>query len=77
MTQEKTILVTNDDGIRSYGLIAAANALKDLGKVVIVASSVQKSGVGRSCSNPYEFQAFELRNMKRMQSPEHLLMRCS
>lgn len=50
MTQEKTILVTNDDGIRSYGLIAAANALKDLGKVVIVASSVQKSGVGRSLS---------------------------
>lgn len=50
MTQEKTILVTNDDGIRSYGLIAAANALKDLGKVVIVAPSVQKSGVGRSLS---------------------------
>jgi len=50
MTQEKTILITNDDGIRSYGLIALANALKDLGKLVIVAPSVQKSGVGRSLS---------------------------
>ncbi len=50
MTQEKTILITNDDGIRSFGLIAVANALKDLGKIVIVAPSVQKSGVGRSLS---------------------------
>jgi 5'-nucleotidase len=50
MTQEKTILITNDDGIRSYGLIAVANALKDLGRLVIVAPSVQKSGVGRSLS---------------------------
>jgi 5'/3'-nucleotidase len=50
MTQEKTILVTNDDGIRSYGLVAVANALKDLGKLVIVAPSVQRSGVGRSLS---------------------------
>lgn len=50
MTQEKTILITNDDGIRSYGLIALANALKDLGRLVIVAPSVQKSGVGRSLS---------------------------
>jgi 5'-nucleotidase len=50
MTQEKTILITNDDGIRSYGLIAVANALKDLGRLVIVAPSVQKSGVSRSLS---------------------------
>ena len=50
MAQEKTILITNDDGIRSYGLVALANALKDLGRLVIVAPSVQKSGVGRSLS---------------------------
>jgi 5'-nucleotidase len=50
MTEEKTILITNDDGIRAYGLVAVANTLKDLGRLVIVAPSVQKSGVGRSLS---------------------------
>ena len=50
MSQEKTILITNDDGIRSLGLVAAANALSDLGRLIIVAPSVQKSGVGRSLS---------------------------
>jgi len=50
MSQEKTILITNDDGIRSLGLVAAANALSDLGRLILVAPSVQKSGVGRSLS---------------------------
>lgn len=50
MASEKTILITNDDGIRSYGLVAAANALKELGRIVVVAPSTQKSGVGRSLS---------------------------
>jgi 5'-nucleotidase len=50
MTEEKTILITNDDGIRAYGLVAVANALTNLGRLVIVAPSIQKSGVGRSLS---------------------------
>jgi len=50
MSRETTILLINDDGIRSGGLVVAANALKNLGRVVIVAPSVQKSGVGRSLS---------------------------
>ena len=50
MSQEKTILITNDDGIRSLGRVAAANALSDLGRLILVAPSVQKSGVGRSLS---------------------------
>jgi 5'/3'-nucleotidase SurE len=67
------------DGIRSYGLIAAANALKDLGKAVIVAPSVQKSGVGRSLSlfEPVRVSGVRIKEHERMQSPEHLLMRCS
>jgi len=50
MSHEKTILITNDDGIRSLGLLAVANALRDLGRLIIVAPAVQKSGVGRSLS---------------------------
>lgn len=43
-----TILVTNDDGVRSPGLLAAAEALLPLGRVVIVAPRQQVSGTGRS-----------------------------
>ena len=42
------ILVTNDDGIASLGLSAAARSVLDLGEVWVVAPRVQQSGVGRS-----------------------------
>ena len=50
MSSEKTILIINDDGIRSRGLVQTARALSDLGRIVLVAPLVQKSGVGRSLS---------------------------
>lgn len=46
----KRILVTNDDGVYASGLHAAAKSVSDLGDVVVVAPSGQKSGVGRSVS---------------------------
>jgi len=42
------ILVTNDDGIGSPGLLAALRAVRDLGEVWVVAPRVQQSGSGRS-----------------------------
>jgi 5'-nucleotidase len=42
------ILLTNDDGIRSPGLWAAAAALSDLGFVTVTAPRDQASGMGRS-----------------------------
>jgi len=42
------ILVTNDDGIDSPGLAAAAEALSALGDLLIVAPYRQQSGMGRS-----------------------------
>jgi len=44
----KNILITNDDGVNSKGILAAAEAVKDLGNVTIVAPMKQKSGAGRS-----------------------------
>ncbi|MBM4459691.1 MAG: 5'/3'-nucleotidase SurE [Chloroflexi bacterium] len=41
------ILLTNDDGIRSPGLLAAARAVCDLADLLIVAPAVQQSGMGR------------------------------
>lgn len=45
---KKQILLTNDDGIRSPGLWAAAEALSALGFVTVAAPREQSSGMGRS-----------------------------
>ncbi|MBM2843814.1 MAG: surE, partial [Anaerolineales bacterium] len=45
---KRTILLTNDDGIGSPGLWAAAEALSSLGFVTVVAPHEQQSGSGRS-----------------------------
>jgi 5'-nucleotidase len=46
----KSILIINDDGVKSEGIRAAAEAVQGLGKVTIVAPLSQRSGVGRSLS---------------------------
>lgn len=48
---KKQILLTNDDGIRSPGLWAAAEALSALGFVTVAAPRLQSSGMGRSLPN--------------------------
>jgi 5'-nucleotidase len=51
---EPQILLTNDDGIQSPGLWAAAEALDELGFVTVIAPREQASGTGRSFSNKYD-----------------------
>jgi len=41
------ILITNDDGIHSPGLSAAAEAVQDLGEILVVAPRHQQTGAGR------------------------------
>lgn len=48
MTTRPLILITNDDGVDSPGLHASAQAVADLGDLLIVAPSIQQSGSGRS-----------------------------
>jgi 5'-nucleotidase len=45
---EKLILLTNDDGIDSPGLWAAAEALSDIGRVTVVAPREQHTSASRS-----------------------------
>ena len=44
------ILVTNDDGYRSKGIIAVASALRAVGDVTVVAPDDDRSGVGHALS---------------------------
>ena len=48
MAKKPLILLTNDDGITSPGLLAAVKAAVTLGDVLIVAPKTQQTGAGRS-----------------------------
>jgi 5'-nucleotidase len=50
MSQRPKILVTNDDGYTSFGIIAIAEALQTIGDVTVVAPEQDMSGVGHSIS---------------------------
>lgn len=44
----KEILITNDDGYESEGLLALIDAVKDFGHITVVAPSTEKSACGHS-----------------------------
>lgn len=59
MAEKKLVLLTNDDGIRSPGLWAAAEALEPLGFVTVVAPREQSTGTGRSMPASSEGRLYE------------------
>jgi 5'-nucleotidase len=48
MTERPLLLITNDDGVHSPGLLAAAEAVADLGELLIVAPATQQTSMGRA-----------------------------
>lgn len=48
MSQEKTILITNDDGIISKGIKSLIEVAKDFGRVIVVAPDKPQSGMGHA-----------------------------
>ena len=44
----RRILVTNDDGYRSEGIVALADALRPLGEVIVVAPVLEASAIGHA-----------------------------
>ena len=58
MTHAPLILITNDDGIASKGILAAAEACTPLGEVLICAPLNQQSGAGRSMPPTFEGRIF-------------------
>ena len=60
MTSRPKILVTNDDGVDSPGIVALADALRDVGEVTVVAPDRDNSGVGHSISIHHPVRVHEL-----------------
>ena len=48
MKEEKLILVTNDDGYDSKGLVAAVEVARAFGRVVVVAPETTQSGMSQA-----------------------------
>ena len=48
------IAITNDDGIDSPGLRAAAKAVADMGEVIVIAPTNQQTGMGRSLTGDHD-----------------------
>jgi 5'-nucleotidase len=55
------ILVTNDDGVYSPGIVALADALAQLGRTVVVAPDRERSAVGHSLTLHHPLRAEEIR----------------
>jgi 5'-nucleotidase len=57
------ILVTNDDGIRSKGLLELVKALSSVGNVHVVAPDRERSGVGHAVTMHRPLRVTEVRNI--------------
>ncbi len=56
----KKILITNDDGINSNGIIRLAEAAKEFGEVWVVAPDTERSGASHSVILRHSFDAWEV-----------------
>ncbi len=59
MAEKPVVLFTNDDGIGSPGLWAAAEAFADIAELLVVAPREQQSGMGRSLPVTSEGRIYE------------------
>jgi 5'-nucleotidase len=57
----KTILITNDDGIHSPGLLALQQALAELGRTIVIAPDMDNSAVSHSLTMNRPLKIHELR----------------
>ncbi|XVJ66010.1 MAG: 5'/3'-nucleotidase SurE [Lacibacter sp.] len=58
--QQPIILITNDDGVTAPGIRNLAEAVKDLGKVVMVAPDKPQSGMGHAITIGYPLRMHKL-----------------
>lgn len=57
----KTILLTNDDGFFSEGLLALKDALQDLARIIVIAPACEKSACGHGLTLNKPLKIIELR----------------
>lgn len=59
---EKTILITNDDGITAPGIRSLVEAMRELGRVVVVAPDKPQSGMGHAITigEPLRLEATDI-----------------
>ena len=66
--EEPIILITNDDGITAPGIKALTEAVKDLGKVVVVAPDKPQSGMGHAITIGYPLRLTKTETFRDIES---------
>jgi len=61
--QKPVILITNDDGVSAPGLLNLVDAVKDLGKVIVVAPDKPQSGMGHAITIGQPLRLHKLSSM--------------
>ncbi len=61
--KKPTILITNDDGITAPGIRNLVEAVKDLGKIIVVAPDKAQSGMGHAITIGYPLRMTKMDNM--------------
>jgi 5'-nucleotidase len=59
-SKQPVILITNDDGVTAPGIRNLAEAVKDLGKVIMVAPDKPQSGMGHAITIGYPLRMHQL-----------------
>lgn len=58
--EEPIILITNDDGVASLGIRSLVDAVRGLGKIVVVAPDKPQSGMGHAITIGHPLRLFEV-----------------
>lgn len=61
MEKDKLILITNDDGVDAEGIHELVKGLKGLGKLVVVAPDIPRSGMSSAITSTIPIKVFPLR----------------
>ncbi len=65
MSEERHILVTNDDGIEAPGLWKLAEVMAEFGRVLVVAPATEASGAGTMVTYRRELQVQQVPERKK------------
>src|SRR5678815_4058265 len=66
--KKPVILITNDDGITAPGIMNLVEAVKDLGKIVVVAPDKPQSGMGHAITIGQPLRLHKIHSMENVET---------
>src|SRR5678809_1268815 len=67
-TEKPVILITNDDGVTAPGIMNLVEAVKDMGKIVVVAPDKPQSGMGHAITIGQPLRLHKIHSMENVET---------